>query len=99
MTTVRLTATLTGDDQYTASTQLIGDMSLSISGTFTGTVTVQRSFDLGATWRDVDTFTRPTEEVGFEPALLTYRVGVKSGSPWSGSAVVQLQGHDRWRYE
>ena len=48
---------------------------------------------------DVDTFTVPTEEVGFEPAGLQYRVGVKAGESWSGTATVGLYGYTTWRYE
>jgi len=99
MVAVNTTAELTGADQFTPAIPVIGDLSLTISGSFTGTVTVQRSFDEGNTWLDVDTFTSPTEEVGFEPASCHYRVGVTAGGSWSGTADVGLYGYTKWRYE
>jgi hypothetical protein len=53
------------------------------------TVTVQRSRD-NSTWRDVDSWTAPSEEVGFEPNPMYYRVGIKTGGYSSGTAVVEL---------
>lgn len=99
MVAVNTTADLTGADQFTDAISIVGDISLTISGTFTGSVTVQRSFDDGSTWLDVDTFNAPTEEVGFEPAGTQYRVGVKAGESWSGTATVGLYGYNKWRYE
>ena len=87
------TATITGDDSFTTEAYLEGYFNLSISGTFSATVTVQRSFDKGSTWLDIDSFTSATEEVGFEPETVKYRVGVKSGDYTSGSIVVRL-GHE-----
>ena len=99
MVAVNTTASLTGADQFSDAITIVGDMSLTISGTFVGTVTVQRSFDGGSTWLDVDTFTTPTEEVGFEPAGCQYRVGIKAGEYTSGTATVGLYGYTTWRYE
>ena len=99
MVAINTTADLIGADQFTDAIGIVGDMSLTISGTFTGNIVVQRSFDEGSTWMDVDTFTVPTEEVGFEPAGLQYRVGVKAGESWSGTATVGLYGYTTWRYE
>jgi len=99
MVAVNTTASLTGADQFSDAIDLVGDMSLTISGTFTGNITVQRSFDEGSTWLDVDTFTAATEEVGFEPAGCQYRVGVKAGESWSGTANVGLYAYSTWRYE
>ena len=47
-------------DTWSDAIQVVGSFNLSISGTFSATVTVQRSDD-GTTWRDVDTFTAPSE--------------------------------------
>ena len=99
MVAVNTTADLTGENQFTSAIHLVGDVSLTISGTFTATVTVQRSFDEGATWLDVDNFTASTEEIGFEPAGCQYRVGIKTGNYTSGTASVGLYGYDTWRYE
>jgi hypothetical protein len=99
MVAINSIAELTEAAQFSAPISVVGDLSLTISGEFTGTVTVQRSFDDGSTWLDVDAFTQPTEEVGFEPAGCQYRVGVKAGSSWSGSALIGLYGYTTWRYE
>ena len=47
----------------------------SLGGT---TVTVQRSWD-GITYYDVDEWTKTSEDVGFEPDLTWYTIGVKTG--------------------
>lgn len=68
-----------------------GDFNLSISGTFVATVTVQRSFDAGSTWRDVDTFTAPIETYGVDPEpVVVYRAGVKTGDYTSGTVSIRI---------
>lgn len=86
-----VTATIDGANQFTDSIRLSGAFDLSISGTFTATVTVQRSYD-NSTWRDVDTFTSPTEETGFQGEIAYYRAGVKTGEFTSGPVSVSLAG-------
>lgn len=66
-----------------------GFFNLSIWGTFSASVVVQRSFD-GTTWLDVATFTSPTEEAGFEPTGADYRAGVKTGAYSSGTVNVRI---------
>ncbi len=76
----RVTRTITASNQFTDPVKLRGYFNLSISGSWEGTVTVQRSFDLGDTWHDVDTFTSNTEEYGLEPEhsnVVLYRIGAK----------------------
>lgn len=46
--------------------ELHGDYNLSLSGFGTANVTLQRSFDGGATWRTVDSFAGDAEMAGFE---------------------------------
>jgi hypothetical protein len=82
--------TITAANSFTDPVRLTGFFNLSISGTFVGTVTVQRSFDEMATWKDVDIFTKPTEDWGMEPEVCWYRAGVKAGEFTSGSIVVRL---------
>lgn len=79
------------ENQYTDSIRIIGPFALSISGTFTATVTVQRSQD-NVSWFDVDTFTAASEEVGNEAVLYYYRAGIKTGEYTSGTATVSLHG-------
>jgi len=89
------TKTLSAQNTFTDPIHIIGDFNLSISGTFSGTVTVQRSTD-GTTWRDVDTWTIPVEEVGYDPIKNYYRAGFKTGQYTSGSATILLNGYDTW---
>ena len=89
----RITRTITTGNQFTDPVQLSGYFNLSISGTWVGTITVQRSFDLGSTWLDVDTFTVNTEEYGLEPEHTNpvyYRIGAKANAFTSGSANLRL---------
>lgn len=68
-----------------------GAFNLSISGTFVATITVQRSFDQGSTWRDVDTFTAPIETYGTDPEpVVVYRAGVKTGDFTSGTVNIRI---------
>lgn len=80
---------ITAQNSFTDAVQLAGWFNVSISGTFSATVTVQRSTD-NSTWRDVDTWTAPAEDVGMEPEVMWYRIGVKTGEFTSGTAVVRL---------
>ena len=88
MTTV--TKSVSAEDTWSDTLEVLNDFDLSVSGTFAGTVTVQRSFDGGSTWRDVDTFTSPIETCGFQASFSNYRVGIASGDYTSGTAVVTL---------
>lgn len=89
-------ATITAQNTFTTPVRLEGYFNLSISGTINvgTTVTVQRNTDNGATWYDVDTFTGATEEYGFEPELMYYRVGIKTGEFGAGSSVVVRLGRE-----
>jgi hypothetical protein len=91
-----ISGTITAQNTFTDSARLEGYFNLSISGTInTGTtVTVQRNTDNGATWYDVDTFTGATEDYGFEPELMYYRIGIKSGEFGAGSSVVVRIGRE-----
>lgn len=96
MTTL-VSADISAQNTFTDSVRLEGYFNLSLSGTFAATVTVQRSID-NATWADVDTFNAGTEEYGFEPELMWYRVGVKTGDFTSGTVVVRLGREDKDRH-
>jgi len=85
------TRSITAANLFTDAVSMVGYFNLSISGTWAGTVTVQRSFDSGSTWHDVDTWTENTQEYGLEPEGGTqYRVGIKTGEYTSGTCVVRL---------
>tara|TARA_R110001632_G_scaffold10922_3_gene39903 strand:+ start:1771 stop:2076 length:306 start_codon:yes stop_codon:yes gene_type:complete len=87
-------ATALGDGQFTDWIYSTKDFNFSISGTFVGTVTVQRSFDPSDpdnNARDVDTFTDPIETYGFDPSgVVLYRAGFKSGEHTSGTADIRI---------
>lgn len=95
------TATLTGNDQYTDPIRVtgVGDarkVSLSVSGTFTGTVTVQQAVGAPEGWRDYGSghvYTAPATDTiddGFDNSIVFYRIGIKPGGYTSGGAVVSL---------
>jgi len=85
-----VTADITAQDTFTDTIEVRGHFNISISGTWAGTVTAQRSFDGGSTWLDVDTFTSNYEGVGFDAEDTLYRLGIKTGDYTSGTAVVRL---------
>lgn len=80
-----------GVDSFTATGWFTGGFNISISGTYVGTVHLQRSHDSGATWKDVTYWT--SEEVegkAGDPANLPYRIGIKNGNYTSGTVVLRL---------
>jgi hypothetical protein len=89
------TKTISAQNTFTDTIHIVGDFNLSISGTFVGTVTVQRSTD-EVGWRDVNTFSAPFEGVGYDPVKNYYRAGIKTGDYTSGSAALLLNGYDVW---
>jgi len=85
------TRSIAGENQFTDAAKLQGYFNLSLSGIWVGTITIQRSFDKGDTWFDVDTFTENIQEYGFEPeGGIYYRAGTKEGAYTSGTCVVRL---------
>lgn len=79
------------ENLFTDAAEIVGYFNISISGTWTGTVTAQRSFDGGSTWYDVASWTENTEEYGFEPEReVQYRAGIKLAEYGSGTAVIRL---------
>lgn len=96
MTTIA-SASIAAQNTFTDAVRLEGYFNLSLSGTWVATVTAQRSID-NSTWVDVDTFTVNSEEVGFEPELMWYRVGVKTGAYTSGTVVIRLGREDEDRH-
>ena len=89
-TTVR-TASLTAENTYSGPVELRGLFNFSLSGTWVATVHLQRSFDVGASWLDVDSFTGNVETFGTEPEdAVYYRLGVKTGNFTSGKIAGRL---------
>lgn len=85
-------ASLTAQDTYTDWLQLSQhDFNVGVSGTWAGTITVQKSYDKGVTALDVEDFTANTQKTGLEPEKgVFYRAGFKTGNYTSGTAVVRL---------
>ncbi|MEJ2416243.1 MAG: hypothetical protein P8Y45_04810 [Exilibacterium sp.] len=92
-----VTASATAEDTFTNSIFVTGidtsrAFSISITNTFSATVTLQRSTD-DATWEDVTTYTAVTATT-YNDALdnlqYYYRIGVKTGDYTSGTADLQL---------
>lgn len=78
--------TLTSAGQYSAPVSITGLFNVSVGGSgWVATVTIQRSFDGGTSWRDVKRLTEPAELADEEAETLLYRVGCKSGEFVSGS--------------
>lgn len=91
----RTSVSAAAQNTFSDSIKIVGSFDISISGTFSATVTAQRSED-GTTWRDVKSWTAPAEEVGYDPILTFYRVGVKTGGYTSGTAIASINGYDVW---
>ena len=91
MTVKLITASLTAHNTFSNPAELIGYFNISISGTWVGRVTAQRSFDSGSTYRDMRTWEKNAEEYGFEPERgVYYRVGVKTGHYTSGTVELRI---------
>ena len=80
---LQVARTITAANQWTTPIQINGWFNVTISNAAGGslggtTVTVQRSYD-AVNYRDVDTWTKTSEDVGFEPDVCWYTIGVKSG--------------------
>lgn len=68
-----------------------GLFNVSVSGTFSGTVSLERSFDSGDTWELVEEYGVPTEEVVTVADNTVYwRIGFAPGDYSSGTAAVRL---------
>ena len=91
-----VTSTLIAQNTYTdwisaKHANADGYLNFSLSGTWVGTLTLQRSFDSGVTQLDVSTFTS-----NYEGSLtdygngVIYRVGFKTGGYTSGAAICSI---------
>jgi hypothetical protein len=84
-------ASIDAENTFSDGLYTEGGFNFSLSGTFVATVTVQRSFDQGATWRDVESFTSPIETFGTDPGpTVAYRAGVKTGDYTSGTVSIRI---------
>ena len=92
MATRKITTELSGENVFSEPIRLAkGYFNFSLSGTWSATVTIQRSFDDGNTWHDVEQFTSNGEYVGYEPEEnVFYRFGVKAGDYTSGTIIGRI---------
>ena len=98
-----VTKDLSASDTFTDTIRVtgVGDnrkFFVVITGTWAGTITLQRSFDEGASWEDVETYTantNPTASPSINDSLdnqiILYRIGFDTDDYTSGVAVVSLQ--------
>lgn len=91
---------LSGAEQYTEFVKVQGagssrTFSYTITGTFTATLTLQRSIGNTSSWTDVTTFTTTasstyTDGTTFDNQTVYYRFGIKTGNYTSGSATAAV---------
>ena len=92
-----VTQTASAQNTFTNSIKVTGvgtarTFGLTITGTWAGTVTLQRSAD-DTTWKDVTTYivnASTTLDDGLDNQIVYYRLGIKTGGYTSGSAVMDL---------
>ena len=88
----------TSENDFTGHIRVtgIGDtrtFAITVDGTFTANVTLQRSIDEGASWVDVATYTTITATSltdGLDDQIVWYRIGVKTGGYTFGTASCAL---------
>lgn len=93
-----VTANVSAADAGTGSIRVTGVsgsriFSIVVSGTFTATVTLQRSAD-DVNWEDVETYTNATSKTyddGLDNAIMYYRLYVKTGDYTSGTVELSLE--------
>lgn len=94
----RVNITITGDNQFSDPIRVtgVGDSRLftvTITGTFTATVRVQRSVGAPGAWEDFRSYTAPTNTPlndELDNQIIFYRVGVKTGEFTSGTINAEL---------
>ena len=89
-----VSVTLGGSGDFSSPILLQGAFNVSVTATtwVGNTITLQRSFDSGATWKDVWSTTSNMESsTEYEPEVkVSYRIGFKSGQYGSGTAAVRI---------
>lgn len=93
----QVTLSASGENQFTSEIIVAGSGSdrsftVAMSGTWTATVTLQRSFDEGSTWVDFETYTTNTNKTVTDGLAeeVYYRIGIKTGDYTSGTASLTL---------
>lgn len=94
----KVEADVNGADQWTDPIKVTGvsstrNFTYTTAGTFTATVTLQRSIGEPGAWTDVlstSAVTSSTHNDGLDNQIVYYRIGVKAGNYTSGTAEVSL---------
>lgn len=94
----QVTANFTGANQFSNSIRVtgVGDSRVFthvLTGTWSATVTLQRSIGSEGNWEDVTTFTTNgtrTYNDGLDNQIVFYRLGIKTGNYTSGTATLSL---------
>ena len=85
---------LNGADQFAPALEVNQGQKfdVSVGGTFTATVTLQRKRvgEADSAYRDVQSFTQPAEQVGESAGRWLYRLGIKPGDYTVGTANVEV---------
>lgn len=91
-TVARATATIGAQNTFSSTVAISGPFNFSLSGTWAGTVHLQRSYPSApTTWFDVASYTANIEDRGTEAETgVLYRFGVKTGNYTSGSVVGRI---------
>ena len=82
---------IAAENTFTDALQIdVGErFTVSVSGTFSATITLQRRFD-GTNWRDVETYTVETEKDGLAAEGQEIRLGIATGDFTSGTATCRI---------
>jgi len=92
-------ASVTAEDNFTDEIKVSGAttetrvVNVIVNGTFTATVTLQRSYDGGSSWVDVESYTGSTGKSITDATVgqdVYYRLGVKTGDFSSGTVLAQI---------
>lgn len=89
---------IAAENTFTATIEVTGvdsarSFSISLTGTWVATVTLQRSFDEGTSWIDVTSYTTNqaiTYDDGLDNQIILYRIGIKTGNYTSGTVTAIL---------
>lgn len=96
---IQVTKSITAENMFSdplaphdnEKSQRCGHLSVEISGTWTGTVVIQRSRDNGSTWVNVESYTaNKTLTIDDKTEGVLYRAGMETGYWTSGTAELAL---------
>ena len=99
--TLSKSATIEAEDNYTSGLEVDSGESFlfNVSGTWDATVTLQRSFNSGATWLDYANVTANTStEIAETKDNTFWRCGVATGNFTSGTIYAEVAKYDQYGY-